>query len=194
MSPATADTRCKCCAASDNPNAAALTPEYLSEINAVIDFTAPSAVVANAEACLRAGKSLVVGTTGWYEHIPRLREKVLSANTGFLYGSNFSIGMNLFFEIAQAAAPALEPLSTPARSSSAITRRRKTHLPEPRLRYKKSCRNRVDRNWKLFRFAKAMSSVCTKWCSIRRTTGFICVTTANRAVDSPRAPSAPPSG
>jgi 4-hydroxy-tetrahydrodipicolinate reductase len=93
--------------ASENANANALTAEYLADINAVIDFTAPAAVIANAEACLRAGKSIVVGTTGWYDQAPQLRERVLAAKTGFLYGSNFSIGMNLFFEIAQAAAPAL---------------------------------------------------------------------------------------
>jgi 4-hydroxy-tetrahydrodipicolinate reductase len=93
--------------AAGNIAAAALTPAFLSEINAVIDFTTPSAVIANAEACIRAGKSMVVGTTGWYDHVSQLREKVLSAKTGFLYGSNFSIGMNLFFEIAQAAGPAL---------------------------------------------------------------------------------------
>lgn len=94
--------------ASENANSNALTAEYLEDINAVIDFTAPAAVVANAEACIRAGKSIVVGTTGWYDHVPQLRKKVLAAKTGFLYGSNFSIGMNLFFEIARTAAPALE--------------------------------------------------------------------------------------
>jgi 4-hydroxy-tetrahydrodipicolinate reductase len=93
--------------ATENPNSSALTADFLAEINAVIDFTAPSAVIANAEACIRAHKSMVVGTTGWYEHAPGLREKVLAAKTGFLYGSNFSIGMNLFFEIVQASAPAL---------------------------------------------------------------------------------------
>jgi 4-hydroxy-tetrahydrodipicolinate reductase len=94
--------------ASENVNAMALTPEYLADVNAVVDFTAPSAVVANAEACIRAGKSIVVGTTGWYDQAAQVREKVLAAKTGFLYGSNFSIGMNLFFEIVQASAPALE--------------------------------------------------------------------------------------
>jgi 4-hydroxy-tetrahydrodipicolinate reductase len=64
-------------------------------------------VVANAEACIRARKSIVIGTTGWHKHLPRLRELALAANTGFLYGSNFSIGVNLFFEIAQTAAAAL---------------------------------------------------------------------------------------
>ncbi|MGA9352346.1 MAG: 4-hydroxy-tetrahydrodipicolinate reductase [Terriglobales bacterium] len=91
----------------DNPNASALTPEVLAPFNAVIDFTTPSAAVGNIEACLRARKSMVVGTTGWYEQLPRLRELALTANSGLLYGSNFSIGVNLFFEIVQAAAAAV---------------------------------------------------------------------------------------
>ena len=93
---------------SENVNASSLTPAFLADVNAVIDFTNPSAVAANAEACIRAGKSLVIGTTGWYDLLPKLREQVLAAKTSFLYGSNFSIGMNLFFEIAQASAPALQ--------------------------------------------------------------------------------------
>ena len=92
----------------ENADARALTPEFLAPFDAVIDFTEPKAVLPNAEACIRAGKNMVVGTTGWYEHIPRLREQVLSAKTGFLYGSNFSIGVNLFFEIAKTAGAALK--------------------------------------------------------------------------------------
>jgi len=94
--------------AADNDGARALTPELLAPVNVVIDFTSPAAVVANAEACIRAKKDLVVGTTGWYDELPRLRAMVLSARTGFLYGSNFSIGVNLFFEIAAAAGVALK--------------------------------------------------------------------------------------
>jgi 4-hydroxy-tetrahydrodipicolinate reductase len=92
--------------ADENADACALTRAFLAPIDAVIDFTTPTAVVANAEACIRAGKKMVVGTTGWYEHVPRLREMVLVAKTGFLYGSNFSIGVNLFFEIVATAATA----------------------------------------------------------------------------------------
>ena len=91
----------------DNANACALTPAFLAPFNAVIDFTTPAAVVANAEACIRVRKSIVIGTTGWYDHLPRLRELALAANSGLLYGSNFSIGVNLFFEIVQAAAAAV---------------------------------------------------------------------------------------
>lgn len=92
----------------ENADARALTPEFLAPFDVVIDFTEPKAVLPNAEATIRVGKNMVVGTTGWYEHIPRLRELVLTAKTGFLYGSNFSIGVNLFFEIAQTAGPALK--------------------------------------------------------------------------------------
>jgi 4-hydroxy-tetrahydrodipicolinate reductase len=92
----------------ENADAAGLTAEALAPIDAVIDFTTPTSAVANAEACIRAKKNLVVGTTGWYDQLPRLRELALSAKTGLLYGSNFSIGVNLFFEIAATAGMALK--------------------------------------------------------------------------------------
>ncbi|MGA2424356.1 MAG: 4-hydroxy-tetrahydrodipicolinate reductase [Terriglobales bacterium] len=92
----------------ENTAGRALTPDLLTETDVVIDFTTPAAVVANAEACIRARKNIVIGTTGWYDQMPRLREMVLAAKTGFLYGSNFSIGVNLFFEIAATAGAALK--------------------------------------------------------------------------------------
>jgi len=92
----------------ENLDARALTPEFLAPFDMVIDFTEPRAVVPNAEACIRARKNIVVGTTGWYEQIPRLREQVLAAQTGFLYGANFSIGVNLFFDIVKTSAAALK--------------------------------------------------------------------------------------
>jgi 4-hydroxy-tetrahydrodipicolinate reductase len=94
--------------AAENAGASGLTPDALASTDVVIDFTTPSAVVANVEACIHAKKNLVVGTTGWYEQVPRLRKMVLSAETGFLYGSNFSIGVNLFFEIVATAGSALK--------------------------------------------------------------------------------------
>ena len=94
--------------AAENVACSALTPESLAAIDVVIDFTTPTAAVANAEACIRAKKNVIVGTTGWYDQVPHLREMVISAKTGFLYGSNFSIGVNLFFEIAATAGAALK--------------------------------------------------------------------------------------
>ena len=93
---------------SENPGAAALTRDRLSPFNAVIDFTNPDCVLENIRACVRAGKDMVVGTTGWYGKIAEVRSEVKTHNTGFVYGSNFSVGVNLFFDLVQAAAPALE--------------------------------------------------------------------------------------
>jgi 4-hydroxy-tetrahydrodipicolinate reductase len=91
----------------ENAACAALTPEKLGGIDAVVDFTAPSCVVGHIEACVTAGKNMVVGTTGWHEQVDRVRKLVESHGTGFVYGANFSVGVNLFFDVARAAAAAL---------------------------------------------------------------------------------------
>jgi 4-hydroxy-tetrahydrodipicolinate reductase len=92
----------------DNKNAAALTRESLRGVDAVIDFTTPSAIVENIEACIAAGTPMVVGTTGWYEHIPRVRQLTENSGAALLYASNFSVGVNLFFETVGTSAAALQ--------------------------------------------------------------------------------------
>jgi 4-hydroxy-tetrahydrodipicolinate reductase len=92
----------------ENIDGAALTPEKLAAIEVVLDFTAPSAVLDNIAACARAGRSMVVGTTGWYTAIPAVQKLVDESGIGLVYGSNFSIGVNLFFEIVRTAAAALK--------------------------------------------------------------------------------------
>jgi 4-hydroxy-tetrahydrodipicolinate reductase len=94
--------------AAQNANASGLTPEVLAPFDAVVDFTSPAAVVQNIRACVSAGKNVVVGTTGWYGELPKVSELVMQGGSGLLYGSNFSIGVNLFFEVARAAAAALK--------------------------------------------------------------------------------------
>jgi 4-hydroxy-tetrahydrodipicolinate reductase len=74
----------------------------------VIDFTTPHAVLANIAACVHARANTVVGTTGWYAELPRIRKMVEENGTGFLYGANFSVGVNLFFDIARSAAAGLQ--------------------------------------------------------------------------------------
>jgi 4-hydroxy-tetrahydrodipicolinate reductase len=93
---------------SENAACAALAPEQLRDIDTVIDFTTPHCVVANIEACARAGKSMVVGTTGWYAELDRIRDLVNRHGTALLYAANFSVGVNLFFDVARAAAAALK--------------------------------------------------------------------------------------
>jgi 4-hydroxy-tetrahydrodipicolinate reductase len=94
--------------AADNQQASALTAKGLNKIDTVIDFTIPQAVLLNIEACIRAGKNMVVGTTGWYGEVARVRQMVEMSGTAFLYGANFSFGINLFYDVARTAAAALQ--------------------------------------------------------------------------------------
>ena len=99
--------------AAENPGASALTKERLAAFDVAIDFTTPVCVLEHISACVAAGTNMVVGTTGWYGEIPRIRTEVEKHKTGFLYGSNFSIGVNLFFELVKAAATALKHQYSP---------------------------------------------------------------------------------
>ncbi len=92
----------------ENTDGAALTRASLSGVDAVIDFTSPHAVLKNIEACTRAGTNMVVGTTGWYDHVPEVRQWVDRAGTGLVFASNFSLGINVFFKAIAAAAAALK--------------------------------------------------------------------------------------
>jgi 4-hydroxy-tetrahydrodipicolinate reductase len=89
---------------SESQGGAALTRERLADVAVVLDFTTPAAVLDNIAACAAAGKNMVVGTTGWYDALPRVRELVAKSGIGFLYSANFSVGVNLFFGIARTAA------------------------------------------------------------------------------------------
>ena len=92
----------------ENLDGAALTSERLAGVDAVIDFTTPHAVLANIKAAANAGANLVIGTTGWHQHIPEVKQWIEDANVGLVWGSNFSIGVNVFFKIVKAAALALK--------------------------------------------------------------------------------------
>jgi 4-hydroxy-tetrahydrodipicolinate reductase len=92
----------------DNSNASGLTAARLSAAEVVIDFTTPGCVLENIQSCVAAGKTMVVGTTGWYSEIPKVRAQVEQQQTGMVYSSNFSLGVNLFFELVRAAAPATQ--------------------------------------------------------------------------------------
>jgi len=92
----------------DNVHGSGLTRERLTSIDVVVDFTTPDCVLANIRACVSAKRPMVVGTTGWYAEIPNIRAEVEKQECGLLYGSNFSIGVNLFFDLVQTSAPALQ--------------------------------------------------------------------------------------
>jgi len=91
----------------ENPQAQALTPALLANIDVVIDFTTPQAVLANLHALLPLGAKVVVGTTGWHAHLPRLTALAQKHNASLLHGTNFSLGVQAFFRAARQLAQAL---------------------------------------------------------------------------------------
>jgi 4-hydroxy-tetrahydrodipicolinate reductase len=85
-----------------------VTSRALTEVDVCIEFTRPDVALSNIEAAVEAKKNIVVGTTGWLEHLPLLREKV--QDSGLLYSSNFSLGMNVFHRIVNRAAELMHTL------------------------------------------------------------------------------------
>jgi len=76
----------------------------LGDADVCVDFTEPRVVIENVKTAAAARLSMVVGTTGWYDRIDEAREIVEQSGIGFVYGSNFSIGVNLMFKITERAA------------------------------------------------------------------------------------------
>ena len=64
-----------------------------------IEFTKPDEARANMRLCLEAKVPVIVGTTGWYDHLAEVRSMVQSTGGTLLWASNFSIGVNLFFKL-----------------------------------------------------------------------------------------------
>jgi 4-hydroxy-tetrahydrodipicolinate reductase len=89
----------------NNAHASGLTREALQHVDVAIEFSTPESAPANLLRLASLGIPAVTGTTGWYDHLPTVRDAVLQANSSLVWGPNFSIGMNIFMQVvAQAAA------------------------------------------------------------------------------------------
>lgn len=75
------------------------TKENLNNPDVVIEFSQPEVAFSNIKTCLENKIPVVCGTTGWLEQKPAIEKIALENETGFLYGSNFSLGVNLFFAL-----------------------------------------------------------------------------------------------
>ena len=84
----------------DEANRPEIGPDDLRTSDVAIDFSRPDAATANIRLALEAGIPVVVGTTGWLDELPAVRNAVTQQNGGLFYASNFSIGVNLFFAAA----------------------------------------------------------------------------------------------
>lgn len=76
-----------------------LTVENLKKCDVAIEFTIPQSAVKNYNICFEAGIPVVSGTTGWLDKKDEVIKKCTETNGTFFYGSNFSVGVNLFFEL-----------------------------------------------------------------------------------------------
>ncbi|MCC9042917.1 4-hydroxy-tetrahydrodipicolinate reductase [Myroides sp. M-43] len=75
------------------------TYDGLKNADVAIDFSIPDAAVHNITTCIELGIPVISGTTGWLEHYDNIVELSTKNDGAFLYGSNFSLGVNLFFEL-----------------------------------------------------------------------------------------------
>ncbi|HZF63357.1 MAG TPA: 4-hydroxy-tetrahydrodipicolinate reductase [Chitinophagaceae bacterium] len=80
-------------------NTEEFTAENISQAEVAIEFTGPSSAYGNVRRCIDFGIPVVTGSTGWNEQLVDIKKYVIARNGSFLHASNFSIGVNIFFEV-----------------------------------------------------------------------------------------------
>jgi 4-hydroxy-tetrahydrodipicolinate reductase len=88
-----------------------ITRSTLGGADVALEFTEPSAAVANITAALRAGVPVVAGTTGWYQELPAVTRVATESGTALLWSPNFSLGVNVLIELARQAGTLMRPLA-----------------------------------------------------------------------------------
>ncbi|RYU86858.1 4-hydroxy-tetrahydrodipicolinate reductase [Mucilaginibacter terrigena] len=83
----------------DYNNLDELTTQNLQKADVAIEFSTPSTVLGNIESCFKAGVPIVVGTTGWHHEIEQIKEQCEYHKAAFIYATNFSVGVNVFFHV-----------------------------------------------------------------------------------------------
>ena len=81
----------------DNRNS--ITKEDLQQVDVAIEFTSPHTAVENIKWCFDADIPVVVGSTGWTDNLTEINQYAIDNNKAFLFAPNFSIGVNIFFEV-----------------------------------------------------------------------------------------------
>ncbi|MFH1642002.1 MAG: 4-hydroxy-tetrahydrodipicolinate reductase [Nanoarchaeota archaeon] len=71
----------------------------LKDVDVCIEFSVPAVAVNNLKKIAKHKKNLVLATTGWYDQLDEVKKIVMDSGIGFIYGSNFSVGVNIFYKI-----------------------------------------------------------------------------------------------
>jgi 4-hydroxy-tetrahydrodipicolinate reductase len=90
--------------AATNVDASAITAANFTNVDVAIDFSTPDAVLPNIEKLATLGIDTVVGTTGWFTHLDRVKKLVEESSIGLVWSPNFSIGVNVFQKLVSQAA------------------------------------------------------------------------------------------
>ncbi len=85
--------------------------ESLKDVDVCIDFTHPNSAIENARKVAKLGKNIVMATTGWYDQMDEMKNIVKNSGIGFVWASNFSIGVNTFFKIVEDAAKVINKVA-----------------------------------------------------------------------------------
>lgn len=80
-------------------NTADFTDEAIKNADVAIEFTGPETAFDNIMKCIENGVPVVSGSTGWLDRLKEVEDAVKDRDGAFLYSSNYSIGVNLFFEV-----------------------------------------------------------------------------------------------
>lgn len=80
-------------------NTETFTQENISAADVAIEFTAPDSAYDNVKKCLDFGVPVISGSTGWNDRLDEMKKYCLEKKGSFLHASNFSIGVNIFFEV-----------------------------------------------------------------------------------------------
>ncbi len=87
----------------ENPMAEGFSGSWMERTDVLIDFSVAEAVPTNVQNAVRSGLPIVVGTTGWYDEIPRVRTLVEEGRGACIYSGNFSLGVQIFFRLTREA-------------------------------------------------------------------------------------------
>lgn len=95
----------------DQPNLHEFTKENMAKADAAIEFTSPHTAYNNIKSCIEFGVPVVCGSTGWTERLEEMKKIAADKNGAFIYSSNFSVGVNIFFEVNKRLAVLMAPHS-----------------------------------------------------------------------------------
>ncbi|MES2894125.1 MAG: 4-hydroxy-tetrahydrodipicolinate reductase [Bacteroidota bacterium] len=93
----------------DIDSADQFTPENLATCDVAIEFTSPHSAVENIRKCLAVGIPVVSGSTGWLEQWPAIKSECEAIGGSLVYASNYSVGVNIFFELNNLLARLMDP-------------------------------------------------------------------------------------